>query len=115
MTPEEIAKNEAQKEWERRMVNFTTAMVELVYWDRKPLEQALAYNITMQRENSRLRERIAELESHLTQHAADMAVWCANCANSKQEHWHRDTGEGVYEFADCGSDGCACKKFVPTG
>lgn len=80
MTPEEIAKDETQKEWERRMINFTTAMVELVYWDRKPLEQALAYNITMQRESSRLRERIVELESQLTLRAADFVpVICPSC------------------------------------
>ena len=71
MEPEEIAKSKTQEEWQRRMVNFTTAMVELVYWDRKPLEEALAYNIFMQRENSRLCERIAELESQLTMLALD--------------------------------------------
>ena len=86
MESEQIAKSEAQKEWERRMINFTTAMVDLVYWDREPLERALAYNVTMQKENSSLRGRIAELESQLTKRALDGALSsCWTIESAKDE------------------------------
>lgn len=85
MTPEEIAKKEASEEWVRRLNKFSESIINLLYWDKEPLEQAIAYREKLQAENSRLRERIAELESQLTQRAGDLAVDCPFCGASAKD------------------------------
>ena len=79
MEPKDFATQEADKEWQRRLLSFTTSMCELVYWDHEPLKKALEYQATLQQENSRLRARVAELESQLTQRALDETTLCPEC------------------------------------
>jgi len=78
MEPKDFAKQKTDEEWQRRLQNFAASMCELVCWDHKPLEQALEYQAILQQEISRLRERIAELESQLTQRTPDLDGVCAH-------------------------------------
>ena len=74
------------------MIDFTTAMTELAYWDRKPLEQALAYNITLQRENSDLFARILEQDKALRASLLELEAKDQNVLKAK-EILHAALGE----------------------
>lgn len=74
----------------------------------------LGVNITAEKIWSLVEAIQPMLASGLTQRAPDSAIPCAKCGHPKNAHWHRDCGEGVYEFANCSGiedNPCDCKKY----
>ena len=65
----EKSAKEVSEMWRASLNRFTSSMIELVYWDRKPLEDAIAARERLEEENSLLKTKIYELESRLTKSA----------------------------------------------
>jgi hypothetical protein len=68
----EKSAKEVTEMWQASLTKFTSTMIDMIYWDKKPLEDAIAARERLQKENSLLKVKLLELESQLTQREADL-------------------------------------------
>lgn len=82
----EKSAKEVSEIWQASLTKFTSTMIDMIYWDKKPLEDAIAARERLQKENYLLKVKIYELESQLTKRAADLPNCCPECEWAGGQH-----------------------------